>query len=165
MPLRFRRSTTGESCLQRLRSGSSVRPPADSPLDMVRSLGWGGEGTRADYRTRLPSPADLSLNTHVNVGRSYGLRPVAFLDLRHRIPPTTSLTEETRVLDQLPGNRPQTPGHETLHHACLVSNTGSISTDVLLTLPLITPSASSERLIVSADSVRTKARQHDINNC
>ena len=46
MPLRFLRSMTGESCLQLLRSWSSVRPPSDSPLDMVQSVrAWvGGEG-------------------------------------------------------------------------------------------------------------------------
>lgn len=49
MPLRFLRSMTGESCLQLLRSWSSVRLPSDSPLDMVRSLrarvgGEGGKG-------------------------------------------------------------------------------------------------------------------------
>lgn len=46
MPLRFLRSITGESCLQLLRSRSSVRPPSDSPLDMVQSVrAWvGGEG-------------------------------------------------------------------------------------------------------------------------
>lgn len=46
MPLRFRRSITGESCLQLLRSRSSVWPPSDSPLDMVQNVcAWvGGEG-------------------------------------------------------------------------------------------------------------------------
>lgn len=46
MPLRFLRSVTGESCLQLLRSRSSVRPPSDSPVDMVQSVrAWvGGEG-------------------------------------------------------------------------------------------------------------------------
>lgn len=46
MPLRFLRSITGESCLQRLRSRSSVRPLSDSALDMVQSVcAWvGGEG-------------------------------------------------------------------------------------------------------------------------
>lgn len=36
MPLRFLRSITGESCLQLLRSWSSVRLPSDNPLDMVQ---------------------------------------------------------------------------------------------------------------------------------
>lgn len=46
MPLRFLRSITGESCLQLLRSWSSVRPPSESLLDMVQSVrAWvGGEG-------------------------------------------------------------------------------------------------------------------------
>lgn len=41
MPLRFRRSTTGESSLRLLRSWSSVRTPSDSPLDMVQNA-WVG---------------------------------------------------------------------------------------------------------------------------
>lgn len=49
MPLRFLRSKTGESALLLPLSSSSVRPPSDSPLDMVQSLrvrdgGEGGEG-------------------------------------------------------------------------------------------------------------------------
>lgn len=48
MPLRFLRSKMGESDLQLLRSRSSVRPPSDSPLDMIYSVGVqvGGEGGR-----------------------------------------------------------------------------------------------------------------------
>lgn len=47
IPLRFLRSKTGEPALLLPLSSSSVRPPSDSPLDMVQSVGV-GTGVRVE---------------------------------------------------------------------------------------------------------------------
>lgn len=84
IPLRFRRSMTGESCLQLFCSRFSVWPPSDSPLDMVQSVRvWvgceGGKG--AGVSEEGPFCAPVRLVPHLNgpVSQSMTGRPRSLL--------------------------------------------------------------------------------------